>query len=520
MRKNLPVTGKEVLFNDDDKIISTTNTKGVITSVNEAFLKISGFTKEELIGQAHNIVRHPDMPQAAYTDLWSTLKKNQPWMGLVKNRCKNGDHYWVNAYVMAVYSNGVLTGYQSVRTKPERRYVEAAETLYSRLQQNKRPTALFNAKFRQLVVNLLSVAIPVAAVTLAGGASWLGIAAGAATGIIAAFTLYSWQQKSLQSLQEQAQKIHDSDLASQAFCGDTSPASRIEVALQAQKSQQVTLLELLQHSASNLTGVIQDTNSIMQKNNQGVNQQNVEIAQLATAITQMTTAIDDVAKNAAVTSASAKDASNEVDDGKSIIDQTKSAITQLTSEIGSANQLILQLEKDANAINNIISVINGITFQTNLLALNASVEAARAGESGRGFSVVAEEVRSLATNTQTSTTEIEKMIKSLQNHTQQAVDVMEVSATQATRTAEDAEGVTKALNSIAETVALVNDMNTEIATATEQQSAVTKEINRSISNIHNAANDMTQAAQGSAEACHKLEAVAEEIESVVKQFRL
>jgi len=229
----------------------------------------------------------------------------------------------------------------------------------------------------------------------------------------------------------------------------------------------------------------------------------------------MTTAIDDVAQNAVSTSASAQEASSEVDDGKAIINQTKEAIGQLTDEIGSANQLILQLKADGDSINNIISVINGITFQTNLLALNASVEAARAGESGRGFSVVAEEVRSLATSTQTSTTEIEGMIKTLQNRTLQTVTVMEASQTQAKRTSQEAEGVTKALDSIAETVAKVNGMNTEIATATEQQSAVTKEINLSIKNINNATDDITQAAQQSAEAGEKLEAVAEDINSVI-----
>ncbi|MCW8885574.1 MAG: PAS domain-containing protein, partial [Motiliproteus sp.] len=122
MKINTPVTETEYSVKLHQRIISTTDTKGIITSINQDFLDVSGFTEEELIGQSHNIVRHPDMPQAAFADLWETLKRGEAWMGLVKNRCKNGDFYWVNAYVTPVYEGGDLAGYQSVRTVPSRDY--------------------------------------------------------------------------------------------------------------------------------------------------------------------------------------------------------------------------------------------------------------------------------------------------------------------------------------------------------------------------------------------------------------
>ena len=119
MRKNLPVTGREFLYDQDARLISTTDRAGVITHVNDAFCHVSGYDRDELLGQPHNIIRHPDMPEAVFQDFWATLKAGRPWMGVVKNRCKSGDHYWVSAYVAPIYEGDAIVGYQSVRTAPE-----------------------------------------------------------------------------------------------------------------------------------------------------------------------------------------------------------------------------------------------------------------------------------------------------------------------------------------------------------------------------------------------------------------
>lgn len=137
MRTNLPVTGKEILLRDDQMIVSKTDLKGRITYVNRDFLEISGFSEPELIGEAHNIVRHPDMPTEAFADLWQTLKDGRPWVGYVKNRCKNGDHYWVEAHAAPIWENGQVTGYMSVRRKPARDTVDACETAYRSFREGK-----------------------------------------------------------------------------------------------------------------------------------------------------------------------------------------------------------------------------------------------------------------------------------------------------------------------------------------------------------------------------------------------
>lgn len=129
MRKNLPVTDREITFGSNTKLISVTDTQGTILECNDAFVEVSGFEKHELIGQPHNMVRHPDMPPEAYKKMWHYLKAGKPWMGLVKNRCKNGDFYWVNAYVTPVTQNGKVIGYESVRSCPSRQDVERAAKL-------------------------------------------------------------------------------------------------------------------------------------------------------------------------------------------------------------------------------------------------------------------------------------------------------------------------------------------------------------------------------------------------------
>ena len=138
MKINLPVTDVERAVPAGKRLISLTDQKGIITEANDEFVAVSGFSQDELIHKSHNLVRHPDMPPAAFADLWGTLKAGKPWMGIVKNRCKNGDYYWVDAYVAPVFENESVVGYQSVRVTPAKSHVKRAGDIYHRLKRNKR----------------------------------------------------------------------------------------------------------------------------------------------------------------------------------------------------------------------------------------------------------------------------------------------------------------------------------------------------------------------------------------------
>ncbi|MGM0434366.1 MAG: PAS domain-containing protein [Pseudomonadota bacterium] len=169
MRTNLPVTGQEETFGADERLISTTNLRGVIQNANETFIRVSGFSQKELEDQPHNVVRHPDMPEAVYENFWSTLKAGRPWMGVVKNRCKNGDHYWVSAYVSPVYQNGEKVGFQSVRTNATPEQKERASSLYRRMKKTSRVVSLWH----RTGVSLQALATGALSLLLVGAGAYL-----------------------------------------------------------------------------------------------------------------------------------------------------------------------------------------------------------------------------------------------------------------------------------------------------------------------------------------------------------
>jgi methyl-accepting chemotaxis protein len=273
-------------------------------------------------------------------------------------------------------------------------------------------------------------------------------------------------------------------------------------------------------SVSQLSSAVEEVSAISEQSATGMARQQSEVSQVATAMNEMQSTVNEVARNTTDAMSAAKDASRTSTQGNQVVRSAISSIEEVSVKIEQAGAVVQQLEQDSNNISMVLDVIRGIAEQTNLLALNAAIEAARAGEQGRGFAVVADEVRSLAQRTQNSTAEISKMIEVLQERTAEAGSAMQLSRQQMQESVGLARDAGSSIDTINGAVTQITDMNTLIATATEEQNAVTEELNRSIVNIHNAADENAQGAQQTAQACVELSKLATSLHHMTQRFTL
>src|SRR5450830_1004212 len=484
MRKNLPVTNQEVDLDPDQAIVSKTDLDGNIVYVNPYFIQVSGFTEAELIGAPQNIVRHPDMPPQAFADLWASIRAGMPWTGIVKNRCKNGDFYWVRANVTPIMEAGRTVGYMSVRVRAERRHIDNASAAYAALAAGDTNIQIRNGQvirrglphllarlshvslamriwLSTSIVNTLLLGVCVASLFGDGttGALRYGIFGATFLGLL--INVFLWYTLRTGMLQPLARAI---DGARRIAAGDLSGSFETHSTDEAGQ-----LLRALQQMNSNLIATIRDVR--------------VNVETMAVATRQIAAGNADLSGRTEAQAASLEETASSIDQFSSTVKANADNSVQANTLAVAASDVAVQggaivseviatmdeINRSSRKIVDIIGLIEGIAFQTNILALNAAVEAARAGEQGRGFAVVAGEVRNLAQRSALAAKDIKQLIN---------ISVGKVSAGMAQV---DHAGAT--MKAVVASVQQVTAIMKEISVASHEQSIGVDQVNSAIAHM-------------------------------------
>lgn len=460
----------ESVLDDHTTLMSTTDLNSCITHVNDAFVKISGYGREEMHGLPHNLVRHPDMPKAAFADMWHTLKQGEPWTGIVKNRPKNGGHYWVRANAIPQVRNGKTIGYMSIRTKASPQEVAAVEPLYQALRENRSNKRLHKGRViskrwwgklsaMPLRWRVRSVMLGLY-LLLAGSLLALNapIAAVLASAILLLLTtlVFEWQiVRPIENVTRQALRVATGERNSVEHLDRSD-----ELGLILRSVGQLGLMcRWLINDVSSQVNSVSDGSDVLARGNDSLNlrtQETVEnVQQTVTTMNQMAASVQNNSHTAAQADKLSLAASGAATQGG----QAMHRVVQTMEDIADSTQ----------RIGSITTLINDIAFQTNILALNAAVEAARAGEQGRGFAVVAGEVRHLASRSATAANEIRQLI--------------EASASKVQSGSEQVHAAGRTMDDIVSQVQNVTQLIAQISQSTSEQATGLSDLTRAVAKL-------------------------------------
>ncbi|GHD58216.1 methyl-accepting chemotaxis protein [Jeongeupia chitinilytica] len=521
MRRNEPVSGQEIRVDPRRPLVSKTDLKGRITYANPAFVDISGFSRDELLGSPHNLVRHPDMPPAAFADMWQTLQADQPWRGIVKNRAKSGDHYWVEAFVTPLLNDGQKIGYMSVRNAPSPAQIRDAERLYAAANAGRATLAATRWPHTLALEWRLALVLAVL-LMLSGAALWIEprycLVAATAVAVAGWLWLRSSWKAPLAAASEAVGQLAEGNFRFETRTRAPRECARLLLQIEAMRISLRAVIADVVSAADTVgtrAGAVAAASVAMIGRAQS---QSDGVSGVAAALEQLTVSVDEIQESTRQSAQHADHASGLARRGSGEMRAAQGATQQVVGVVDEARATLDALSDAVGSINTVTQTIREIAEQTNLLALNAAIEAARAGEQGRGFAVVADEVRKLAERTSQSTGDISATIATMAERSALALASMAQAVDAVQRGTAMIDDCEQTLQQICDASSGVERAAHEVDGMLRQQSQAAGDVAASMERISTLTEQNGVAIAGMSETAEALSAVADELHTMLQQF--